>query len=193
MAKEQGTREKLMGVAQELIQKRGVNAFSFQDLSDAVGIRKASVHHHFASKAVLIEALTQKYIEEFDVLTKDIADSDVSGKTKLKRYCNLFLQTLQAGKNDKSCLCGMLMAEVDSVEATVKKQIRRFLRGNLSRLENIIKEGVKDGTLAQQGNVKASALLVLSSLEGGLLIARCDQGPKQLSDLVTRLLSLLSD
>ena len=50
------TREDLLDVAQDLVQKRGLNAVSFQDLSDAVGIRKASVHHHFGNKAVMVQA-----------------------------------------------------------------------------------------------------------------------------------------
>jgi len=186
------TREQLLDLAQELIQKRGVNAFSFQDLSDSVGIRKASVHHHFATKADLIESLTTRYLEQFKGLTRGILTSKVTGKTKLKRYCNLFLDTLKTGQHDKSCLCGMLMAEVASVEKPVRNQIRRFLRENLDVLESILTEGLKDGTIAPQKNTRSTALLVLSTLEGGLLIARSDQGPKQFSDLVTRLVALLS-
>ena len=187
------TRDQLMDVAQELIQKRGINAFSFQDLSDSVGIRKASVHHHFPTKADLIESLTARYLQQFEDLTSGIIASKTTGKTKLKRYCQLFLETLMAGQHDKSCLCGMLMAEVASLERPVQQQIRQFLRNNLGVLESILAEGVKDGSIASQKNIKTTALLVLSALEGGLLIARSDQGPKQFSGIVAQLVGLLSE
>ena len=41
------TRDLLLLEAQKLLQNRGYDSFSFQDLADKVGIRKASVHSHF--------------------------------------------------------------------------------------------------------------------------------------------------
>lgn len=193
MNKLQGnTREKLLDVAQDLIQKRGINAFSFQDLSKAVGIRKASVHHHFATKADLIESLMDRFLVQFEHATSRILASKVNGKTKLQRYCSLFQGTLKAGNNDKNCLCGMLMAEVASVDNSVRVQIQRFLRENVTFVESILEEGVQDGTLESQKNIKSTALLVLSALEGGLLIARSDRGPRQLTSIVTQLVAMLS-
>ena len=61
-----------MDVAQDLIQRRGVNGMSFQDISDAVEIRKASIHHHFASKQDLVEALVTRYRADFGALLTEI-------------------------------------------------------------------------------------------------------------------------
>ena len=36
-----------------MVQDRGLNAVSFQDLADAVGLRKPSVFHHFRNKEEL--------------------------------------------------------------------------------------------------------------------------------------------
>ncbi|WP_257998927.1 TetR/AcrR family transcriptional regulator [Fischerella thermalis] len=46
------TRTQILDTAQDLIQRVGVNAMSYQDISEAVGIRKASIHYHFPSKAL---------------------------------------------------------------------------------------------------------------------------------------------
>ena len=50
------TKGKILDVAQDLIQRFGLNAMSFQHLSDAVGIKKSSVHHHFPSKDLMVNA-----------------------------------------------------------------------------------------------------------------------------------------
>ena len=50
------TRTRTLNAAQDLVQRRGLNAMTMQDLSNAVGIRKASVHHHFATKAEIVGA-----------------------------------------------------------------------------------------------------------------------------------------
>lgn len=182
------TRTKILNAAQDLIQRRGLNAMSFQDLSDAVGIRKASVHHHFATKAEMVHALLERYQIEFQNAVCKVLDSKASGKTKLKRYCNLFLQTLEEGEHDKGCLCGMLVAELYSLEKEEAALVRKFFRSNIDSLQAIIDQGVADGTLS----ANSSPHIVLATLEGGLLTARCDGGPQKFAMMIGQLLKLLS-
>jgi len=47
------TAERILDIAQDLIQRRGFNAFSYHDIAAPMGIRKASIHYHFPSKADL--------------------------------------------------------------------------------------------------------------------------------------------
>ncbi|MCD4689251.1 MAG: TetR/AcrR family transcriptional regulator, partial [Desulfuromonadaceae bacterium] len=51
------TKRHILDVAEDLIQRVGLNAMSYKHISDAVGIRKASIHHHFPKKDNLIDAL----------------------------------------------------------------------------------------------------------------------------------------
>jgi len=100
-------RERLLDVAQDLVQRRGLNAMSFQDLSNSVGIRKASVHHHFANKSEMVCALLFRYRKQFSTRVKHILQAKSSGAAKLKAYLALFSETLQEEPHEKSCLCGM--------------------------------------------------------------------------------------
>ena len=186
------TRTNIMDVAQDLIQRRGVNGMSFQDISDAVKIRKASIHHHFASKQDLVEALLVRYRAEFGVLLTEILDSRAKAKGKLLRYGALFEGTLQAGNQDKSCLCGMLAAEVFSLDDGPVHSVKGFMQDNVKFLTKVLKEGKKDGSLAIRGNVEDSASMILAAFEGGLLVARADGGPEQLSAIIRNLISLLT-
>ncbi|EQD50561.1 transcriptional regulator, TetR family, partial [mine drainage metagenome] len=42
--------EKIIDVAQQLVQSRGFNAFSYRDLADRISIRTASIHYYFPKK-----------------------------------------------------------------------------------------------------------------------------------------------
>src|SRR4051794_36242328 len=55
------TSDLILDVAQELLQTRGYNAISYQDIADRIGIRKASIHHHFPNKSDLAQALVRRY------------------------------------------------------------------------------------------------------------------------------------
>lgn len=185
------TREQLLDVAQELIQTHGVNAMSFQDLSDAVGIRKASVHYHFANKAEMVNALLHRFLKDFDEAVLEIVESRASAKTKLKRYCGLFQSTLE-GDCRGNCLCGMLMAEILSLEEAESRLVRQFISTNVKHIRAILKEGAEDGSLSEQTDAVGTPDLVLAVLEGGLLLGRCDGGSDRFATVVVRLIRLLS-
>lgn len=186
------TRERILDVAQDLIQRHGLNAMSFQDLSDAIGIKKASVHYHFPSKAEMVGDLLKRYRADFGRVVQGILDSRVIGKTKLRRYFGLFHATLEAGKHDKSCLCGMLAAELYSLNEKSVELVKDFLRDNVSHIEQMLLTGIEDGSLAVQGDVPRAAEMVLATLEGGLLIARCNGGPGRFAEITGQLLTQMS-
>jgi TetR/AcrR family transcriptional repressor of nem operon len=185
------TKTKILDTAQDLIQRRGMNAMSFQDISNQVGIRKPSIHHHFATKDALVKALLERYVQDFDETVARILSSKESGHRKLGRFCSLFLQTLQAGGHDRGCLCGMLLLELASLEDAALALLRRFLRSNAGRISVMIQEGIRDGSIVVRGDVAATSRLVLAALEGGLTIARCEGGPRQFAEDIQQLLMLL--
>lgn len=186
------TRTKIMDVAQDLIQRRGVNGMSFQDISDAVKIRKASVHHHFSSKQDLVEALVTRYRADFGTLLAGILAARIKARSKLQRYGALFEETLKAGNQEKSCLCGMLAAEVFSLGDGPARSVKGFMQDNVAFLTKVLKEGKNDGSLAIRGSVEDVASMVLAALEGGLMVARADGGPDQMSAIIRNLVSLLA-
>lgn len=55
------TRTALMDLAEHTVRSRGFDGFSYADLAEAIGIRKASIHYHFPTKAKLSEALIERY------------------------------------------------------------------------------------------------------------------------------------
>ena len=61
------TRDRILDSAQALAQTRGFNAFSYADIAGELGIRKASIHHHFPSKFDLEAELLSRYRLSFDL------------------------------------------------------------------------------------------------------------------------------
>jgi TetR/AcrR family transcriptional repressor of nem operon len=183
-------RERLLDVAQDLVQRRGLNAMSFQDLSNSVGIRKASVHHHFANKSEMVCALLFRYRKQFSKRVERILQAKSSGAAKLKAYLALFSETLQEEPHEKSCLCGMLAAELLSLREDTLEQVRGFFQDNTCVIAQILRYGRQDGTLSYRGDPTRFAGVILSSLEGALLISRCEGGPERLDSVLRMLLDL---
>jgi TetR/AcrR family transcriptional repressor of nem operon len=175
---------RIVEVAQGLIQEVGYNGFSFEHISQAVGMRKASVHHHFGSKADLGVAVVQRYRDQFEASLRQISIALKSAPERLQAYADLFEK---ASCNSKYiCVCGMLGAEANSLDATVNAEVQGFFKLNLAWLSEVIEEGLSSGSLRSPHEPPVVAATFLSLLEGALLVCRsvpAALGPRRMGDI----------
>lgn len=167
---ENPTYHKLLDAAQDLVQVKGFNAFSYRHLSAAVGIKTASIHYHFPGKEDLGEALARRYREQFNAVLKRIEAENADAQTRVEQYAEQFLQTLKQG--GKICLCGMLASDYATLPEKVQSQIRAFFTENEAWLTKILIQGKKSGEFKFDGAAEDLAVAFFSTLEGAMLGAR---------------------
>jgi TetR/AcrR family transcriptional repressor of nem operon len=189
---EPDTRTLILDAAQDLVQRLGANAISYQHLSEAVGIRKASIHYHFPAKQDLLAALVERYHGYFLGLVDRIIAEEPDPARMLDRYVGLFEATLREGKHDKACLCGMLGAELASLGDEAVKGVRRFYKDNQERLASILTRGRAAGAFRFSGDPADLAGLIFAALEGAVLVVRADGGLKRFRALADQLRRLVA-
>lgn len=185
------TKNDILDAAQDLVQSIGANAMSYQHISERIGIRKASIHHHFPTKEGLLEALVLRYSAEFFRLVNAIGASRKNGRQKLRAYAALFEATMRDGALHKACPMGMLGAEVRTLGEGPASRVKTFYAENDRRLTAILEEGLSDGSLQFAGTAPAAAGLVFSALEGAMLVARGRGSIAYFRAVVDQLLRLL--
>jgi len=160
----------LIEVAQELIQKHGYNGFSYRDIAAKVGIKSASIHYHFPTKADLGTAVAVNYkdrfMERLDAMDAAGADSN----ELLTCYASLFREAL--AEDNRMCLCGMLGAEVTSLPDAVANEVRRFFEANLDWLSGVFSRNSDTNKKRPIEKPEAEAQLMIASLEGALILAK---------------------
>ncbi len=169
------TRSRILKVAEELIQKRGVNDVSFQEISDVVGIRKASLYHHFSSKEELICELIGHCQETYGSSYNDIVLGESLAFEKLIALAKIFEEGLVEGK---TCLVGMLIAERESLQDKPKEAVQAAVENTLKIIEKVFKQGKKDRSVDCRSDPASSALMFFSFLQGAQLSARTLGGKK---------------
>lgn len=161
-------KERILTSAQRLVQQRGFNGFSYADVAQEVGIRKASLHHHFPSKADLGVALIQAYTAQLSCALADINGSKPTAHDKLAAYIDIYRTALSA---DCICLGGMLATEAMTLDDGMLPSLKRFFEFNIGWLTQVLAEGSqKEFMLTNSPEHHARA--ILSALQGALLIAR---------------------
>ena len=184
-------RSQILDTAQDLIQKLGANAMSYADISEKVGIRKASIHYYFPGKEDLIINVLDRYNDQFCQLFERILASSEPATNKLNRYCNLFVATLSDGEQDKACLCGILGAELNTLQPAVVNRISQFYQNNEIFIEKVLQSGIDSGEFSFVGNPRTMSKLIFSLLEGDLIIARADRGVERIKETIAQMMDLI--
>ena len=172
-------RTRLLDVAQELVQTRGYNAFSFHDLARRVGLRAPSIHHHFPSKADLGRELMARYRAGFMARLAKIEGRTRDARVRLKRFVGLFTETFRMG--DRLCLCGMLATEYATLPRPVRTEVNGFYRDAEAWLTRVFSEGREAGKLAFAGPPMLASRAFFAGLEGALIAARAFKDEKRLT------------
>ncbi len=183
------TNERILDVAEHLVQVRGYNAFSYADVSKELGIRKASLHHHYPTKADLGVALVTRYRTGFLDALATIERREDEAPARLAAYVALYRGVL---RRRRMCMCGMLAADVATLPRAMRDGVARFFAENEAWLARVLEAGRSDGTLAFDGPASAAAAFVVSSLEGAMLVARGSGGLAPFDAVARRTLTTLA-
>jgi len=177
------TAEQILDLAETLIQTRGYSAFSYQDIADSLGIRKASIHYHFASKADLGVAVVDRYIERFGAALVAIADDEKqSSLAMLDFYVQPYLQF--ASTPDRVCLSGALAGEMMALPPEVRARVDHFFRTHQLWLTKILKRGVARGEFRLAAPAPKVARFIFGALQGALLVKRTTGDLSQINDVI---------
>ena len=177
------TAEQILDLAETLIQTRGYSAFSYQDIADSLGIRKASIHYHFPSKADLGVAVVDRYIARFgDALTAIADDQSQSSMTMLDFYVQPYLQF--ASTPDRVCLSGALAGEMMALPPRVRERVDHFFKTHQLWLTGILERGVTRGEFTLAAPASKVARFVFGALQGALLVKRTTNDLSQVNDVI---------
>jgi TetR/AcrR family transcriptional repressor of nem operon len=181
------TEDRILDVAERLVQTRGYNGFSYADVSRSLRIEKASIHYHFPSKAGLGVRLVARYHERFRGALLGIEAAGRDPRERLRRYVRLWAGVLRDG--EKMCLCGMLAAEVGTLPRAVRDELRDFFDANEAWLAAVLAAGRRARSLRFPGSPGPEARALLMGLEGAMLVARAYGEPARFEEIVGRLLA----
>ncbi len=165
------TADRILDAANALMVERGYAAFSYADIAEVVTIRKASIHHHFPTKAGLAKAVLERHRMR---LLDGMARLDAGFSDPLKRlqgYVRYWDGCIRDG-SIPFCVAALLGAELPSLPDEVQAQVRLHFDALRVWLERTLRAGSKTGVIHLDGTVSAEAQLWMAVVHGAMLSAR---------------------
>ena len=125
--RQSATAEQILDLAETLIQTRSYSAFSYQDIADALGIRKASIHYHFPSKTELGRG-GRESLHRAVRRRRSPRSARINRNRRWRCWISTFEPYLQFARTpDRVCLCGALAGEMPGTAARDARARRSFL------------------------------------------------------------------
>ena len=189
MANGQNTAEKIIDVAQELVQLRGYHAFSYRDVSDRIGIKTASIHYYYPSKPDLALAMLQRVRSQFESALVEIDQAGLSTVEKLESFTGIFVETY--GTEGALCPFCMIAMSQETVPDAVQQEVRRFWLSAEVWLNALLTEGSKTGEFVLYASSSEISRMMVASLEGTMIVAKAFDDRSRLLTTAQLLMNML--
>lgn len=184
----QNTAGQIVDTARQLIMTRGYNGFSYADVADAVGIRKASIHHHFAAKSDLAKAVVDQSRAIIRAQVGQLAEAEPDAATQLRAYAGYWERCI-LDNSAPFCVAAMLAAELPSLPDDLAGLVRAHFAELTGWLAQILALGVRQGSVSLVGSPAEEADAFMSAIYGAMLSARAFADPGRFVTITETLLS----
>ncbi|WP_049731407.1 TetR/AcrR family transcriptional regulator [Rhizobium ecuadorense] len=185
------TSDEILASARNLIICGGYNGFSYADISEVVGIRKASIHHHFPSKIDLVRELVKRYREDGQASIAALEQSVPDALDILRVYANHWAKCIEDASRPY-CVCAMLASELPSLPPEVAKEVTAFFRFISSWLTRVMERGSRQGALNLSSDPHVEAEAFLATVYGAMLSARAYGKPEVFGTILAPALDRLT-
>ena len=139
-------RDAFLDVAQRLVQTKGYEAMSIQDVLDELEASKGAFYHYFDSKQALLEAVVERFADgAMASLAPVVNDPELPALRKLERVF-AGIATLKA--EQKELMLAIIEVWNSDGNAIVREKVRRLSeRIMIPLFSAVVKQGLDEGTL----------------------------------------------
>ncbi|MGO7322672.1 TetR/AcrR family transcriptional regulator [Rhizobium ruizarguesonis] len=185
------TSDEILTSARALIMTGGYNGFSYADIAAVVGIRKASIHHHFPSKTDLVRTLVVRYREDAEAGIAGLERQVRNPLALLQAYAGHWAQCIEDASRP-FCVCALLASELPALPPEVAAEVKAFFRFASTWLTSVMERGLKDGSLKLSSEPRVEAEAFMASVHGAMLSARAYGTPEIFATILTPTLQRLT-
>jgi AcrR family transcriptional regulator len=171
------TRDTIVTLATDLVRDKGFNAFSFQDISRLVGIKTASIHYYFPTKADLALAVLASQTEFLDEQIQDASE-----ETPLEELLSFFSIYDDICTRNQVCIVGSMATDLHTLEPQVAAALKLFTDKVLDWVTEILAKGRQQGIFQFDITPEHQAQIIVTSMMASVQLARL-QGPATLQNI----------
>lgn len=175
----QDTKKRISIIADSLIHTRGYHGFSYRDIANEVGIRKASIHHHYPSKELLVLSVIDFHIGRFGRWKEHY----FGAKPTELLYHYKEMHRYLSHNCTQICPVGMLTSEYTTLPEAVQDKVDEIWKLQTNFIEEVLEEGIKSREF-NKVDIQTKAKLICTTFSAILKTIRISKDMSEF-DLIT--------
>lgn len=172
MTQGERTRQRIIKQAASLLNQYGFAGFSMSELMKATGLEKGGIYRHFDSKEQLAaKAFEYAWHAAIDARMRDL-ESISSSVAWLKQFIDNFVNRRSSVPG--GCPLLNMAIDADDGNPALRQLALRALRRWQTDLAEVVAGGIARKEIRPEVDAKEVANMIISSLEGALMISRLE-------------------
>lgn len=168
------SKEKVIDSAQKLFHLNGFQNTSIDDILKSTGVTKSNLYYHFKSKEELGLLILEKRIREYEnkFFSDTLENNSISPEKRLKKYYKRVIAYHENLNCKNGCPFGNLALEMSNTNEKFRSRLSEFFNHWQKTIEKCLKEGIELKEFRSDVSPKIISQLILSHLEGAILMTK---------------------
>ncbi|MDH5445314.1 MAG: TetR/AcrR family transcriptional regulator [Gammaproteobacteria bacterium] len=165
-------KQQIIEHAAELVATVGFDSFSYNDLSERLGITKASLHHHFPKKEDLGLGLLDQMIAFKEQKRDELLQAGETPLQRIEVYFSFYREMCVDAECSQICPVSSLQAEINVIPASMREKLMILDEIESRLVTEILSQGRELGELKFLGEPEHHAMMMISAIKGAVQFSR---------------------
>lgn len=193
MGKAEKTRSYIIEKTAPIFNIKGFAGTSMNDITEATGLTKGSIYGNFKNKdEVALEVFEHNKKKMQDLFTLEISKKS-SYRDKLLTYPELYDQFFIRHFIDGGCPIMNTAIEADDTHPLLKEAAKKAILVWKDSLAYLVQKGIDTKEFKSETNPEETALLILSIIEGTVMVSKLTDNVGYLKTLMHSLRKLINE
>jgi TetR/AcrR family transcriptional repressor of nem operon len=169
-------RDKILTAGLQVVHAHGFAGASVRDIVAAAGVPQGSFTNHFASKEAFgLEILNMYFARSCVVIQETLRNEALRPLARLHEYIAANISHVSDDDMRNGCLIGNFSAEVADYSETIRERLVEIFGEVQAALTACLEAAVAAGELPAETECEDVGALIMSSLQGAILVAKAER------------------
>ncbi|MGK7952688.1 MAG: TetR/AcrR family transcriptional regulator [Xenococcaceae cyanobacterium] len=193
MSKAEQTKARIIEKSANLFNQRGYAAVSIADIMQATGLKKGGIYNHFQSKEELALAAFDYAVNLVTQKVWNVVKQEQNAIARLKVLVKVHLEYKDNPPLPGGCPIMNSAIEWDDTNSLLRDKTQKAMDSWRNLIIKIVEKGIKKGEIKPDVESDEIATIIISSLEGGIMMSKLYRDSIHLERVVTSLQNYLDN
>ena len=193
MSKAERTRQFIIEKTAPVFNQKGYAGTSMSDLTEATGLTKGAIYGNFENKDQVALAAFEYNMELVYRGIRMVLETRSTPLEKLQAFPDFYRSSYPREIFKSGCPIANTAPEADDTHPSLRKAVNEAIEKWDSGIQKLVKRGIEAGEIKDSVNPASVASLMMSLIEGGILLSKSTGNSRYLKRALDQTDQLLQD